>query len=123
MRFEELLEHWQRGSLSHDEAAVALGVSEPLLPGLAVLEGSNPGSDSVGPSILDLQRLLNVPLLARDDADAGRDQQPGGELRLACRRPPAERPGVGHPSGLGRSAHTSGTGAGHPGGIDRCFLS
>ena len=28
MRFEELLERWQRGSLSHGEAASALGVSE-----------------------------------------------------------------------------------------------
>jgi transposase len=31
MRFEELLERWQRGRLSHDEAAVALGVSERTL--------------------------------------------------------------------------------------------
>ena len=45
---------------------VAFGFREPLLPGLAVLEGSNPGSDSVGPAILELQRLLNVPLLDGD---------------------------------------------------------
>ena len=31
MRFEELLERWQRGRLSHDEAAAALGVSERTL--------------------------------------------------------------------------------------------
>ena len=31
MRFEELLERWQRGSLSHAEAASALGVSERTL--------------------------------------------------------------------------------------------
>ena len=45
---------------------VAFGFREPLLPGLAVLEGSNPGSDSVGPAILELQRLLNAPLLDGD---------------------------------------------------------
>jgi hypothetical protein len=28
MRFEELLERWQKGSLSHGEAALALGMSE-----------------------------------------------------------------------------------------------
>jgi transposase len=31
MRFEELLERWERGSLSHAEAATALGVSERTL--------------------------------------------------------------------------------------------
>ena len=31
MRFEELLERWHKGSLSHDEAAAALGVSERTL--------------------------------------------------------------------------------------------
>jgi len=31
MRFEELLERWERGSLSHAEAASALGVSERTL--------------------------------------------------------------------------------------------
>ena len=31
MRFEELLERWEKGSLSHDEAAAALGVSERTL--------------------------------------------------------------------------------------------
>jgi transposase len=31
MRFEELLERWERGSLSHAEAAAALGVSERTL--------------------------------------------------------------------------------------------
>ena len=31
MRFEELLERWQRGRLSHGEAASALGVSERTL--------------------------------------------------------------------------------------------
>ena len=56
--------------LARDEAQelimVAFGFREPLLPGLAVLEGFNPGSDSVGPAILELQRLLNVPLLDGD---------------------------------------------------------
>ena len=28
MRFEELLERWEKGALSHMEAAAALGVSE-----------------------------------------------------------------------------------------------
>jgi hypothetical protein len=31
MRFEELLERWEGGSLSHGEAAAALGVSERAL--------------------------------------------------------------------------------------------
>ncbi|MGH6899827.1 MAG: helix-turn-helix domain-containing protein, partial [Geminicoccaceae bacterium] len=31
MRFEELLEGWEKGSLSHGEAAAALGVSERTL--------------------------------------------------------------------------------------------
>ena len=35
MRFEELLERWQRGGLSHDEAAAALGVSERPIAMLA----------------------------------------------------------------------------------------
>jgi hypothetical protein len=45
---------------------VGFGFREPLLPGLEVLEGLNPGSDSVGPAILELQRLLRVPLLDGD---------------------------------------------------------
>jgi hypothetical protein len=43
---------------------------------------------------------------------AGRAVQPSGLVRLACRRPAAERPEVGDSAGLGRTARAAGAGAG-----------
>ena len=45
---------------------------------------------------------------------AGRDLEPGGLVRLACRRSAAERARVGPPPGLGRAAGATGAGPGHP---------
>ena len=44
----------------------AFGFREPPLPTLEGLEGFNSGSVSVGPAILELQRLLHAPLLDGD---------------------------------------------------------
>lgn len=64
-QLEAFLEQLAKGE-AQELIMVAFGFREPLLPGLTVLEGSNPGSDSVGPAILELQRLLHVPLLDGD---------------------------------------------------------
>ena len=50
---------------------------------------------------------------ARGDGGAGPDLEPGGELRLARRRPAAEHSRVGDASRMGRPAGAAGAGAGH----------
>jgi hypothetical protein len=55
------------GRLAKNEAAqlvmVAVGLREPPLPGFETLGGSNTANRSVGPGILELQRLLRTRLL------------------------------------------------------------
>ena len=64
-QLEAFLEQLAKGE-AQELIMVAFGFREPPLPGLDVLEGFNSGSVSVGPAILELQRLLHVPLLDGD---------------------------------------------------------
>lgn len=64
-QLEAFLEQLAKGQ-AQELVMVAFGLRDPPLPGLEVLEGFNSGSVSVGPAILELQRLLQVPLLDGD---------------------------------------------------------
>ena len=60
---------------------------------------------------LDARRRVHKAMQA-----LGGISSPAGSLRLARRRPAAERARVGDAPGLGRAAGAAGAGAGHPGG-------
>jgi hypothetical protein len=61
-RLEKFLERMAKNQASQ-LVMVAVGLREPPLPGFETLGGSNSASRSVGPGILELQRLLKTQLL------------------------------------------------------------
>jgi hypothetical protein len=84
-------------------AGSAAGASDP--PGAGT--GSRPGFEQP-PAPRSTAR-------AQVAGGAGWHFEPGGFMRVACRRAAAEGPRVGDPAGLGRTAGARGAGAKHPG--------
>ena len=96
------------------QAAFIVANLDPLraLPILRVPgTGSRPGSERP-PAPRSAPR-------AQGAGGAGRHLEPGGLVRLARRRPAAERPRVGDAAGLGRTAGAAGAGTGDSSGSAR----